>query len=403
MKKRILFVDDEPHVLEGLQGLLHRQRQRWDLVFAEGGEAGLAAMAADPCDVIVTDMRMPGLDGNSLLQMVKDHYPRTVRIALSGYSEIKTLMNSVTVAHQYLTKPCEPETLIGVVERACGLLDIFTSSEFLEIVSTMDKLPVAPQLYNALTKALNDPDVTIRSLSDIVARDAAVTAKILQIVNSSFFGPARSLVDIHEATTYIGANLLRNLVLSIEIAHSFSPEQWPAGFSLDALQNHTVLTANLTERIAPDSIDRGEAYTTALLHDVGKLILASEFPRVYTRMIAESQRQNIAVHEFEYSANAQSHAEIGAYLLGLWGLPLPIIEAVANHHRPWRLVDEGFNLTAAVYISDHLAQELLDDSPNAANHATELEEQYLDAIGVLDKLSSWQELTEELLEPELVS
>ncbi|MFH1844381.1 MAG: HDOD domain-containing protein [bacterium] len=403
MKKRILFVDDEPHVLKGLQGLLHRQRQCWDLVFAEGGEAGLAAMAAEPCDVIVTDMRMPGLDGNSLLQLVKDHYPRTVRIALSGFTEIKSLMNSVTVAHQYLAKPCEPDTLIGVIERACGLLDIFTSSEFLEIVSTMDKLPASPRLYNELTRALNNPEVTIRDLANIVAKDAAVTAKILQIVNSSFFGPARRLVDIQDATTYIGANLLRNLVLSIEIAQSFSPAEWPDGFSIDALQNHTVLTASITERIAPDGIDPREAYTTALLHDVGKLVLASEFPKVYTRMLAESRRQNIAVHEFEYSANAQSHAEIGAYLLGLWGLPLPVIVAVANHHRPWRLVDEGFNLTTAVYISDHLAQQMLVDSPDAANHATELEEEYLDAIGVLGNLPGWQQIAEGLREPEPVS
>src|ERR1700690_3600413 len=121
MMRRVLFVDDEPQILEGLRHRLHRQRKQWEMLFAESGKAALKILAHEPVDVIITDMRMPQMDGATLLTKVKELYPRVVRIVLSGHAELETALRAVPVAHQFLNKPSEPGVIEGVVERACNL------------------------------------------------------------------------------------------------------------------------------------------------------------------------------------------------------------------------------------------------------------------------------------------
>ncbi len=122
-KKTVLFVDDELNVLEGLRTRLHRQRSKWEMVFVQSGREALERLAQGDVDVLVTDMRMPEMDGVTLLKRAQEEYPRVVRIVLSGHAELEAALRAIHVAHQFLSKPCEAGVIENVVERAVLLAD----------------------------------------------------------------------------------------------------------------------------------------------------------------------------------------------------------------------------------------------------------------------------------------
>ena len=105
-KTRILFVDDEPLVLQGLQRMLRPMRNEWEMAFVESGRRALEEMATLPFQVVVSDMRMPGMNGAQFLSHVQELYPRTVRLILSGHADKDLIMKCVGTAHQFLAKPC---------------------------------------------------------------------------------------------------------------------------------------------------------------------------------------------------------------------------------------------------------------------------------------------------------
>ena len=215
--RRVLFVDDELSMLEGLRRMMHAQRHEWEMAFAAGGEAALALMEASPFDVIVSDMGMPGMDGARLLAQVRDRHPQVVRIVLSGEMELSTALRVVPVAHQFLAKPCDAGTLRVAVERACHLRGLLTDDSIRSTVGALRDLPSPPRTYDLLTKALTDPDTSLQALARIVEQDVGTSAKILQLVNSAFFGLANSITNIEHAVIYLGINTLRCLVVSLEV------------------------------------------------------------------------------------------------------------------------------------------------------------------------------------------
>lgn len=191
MKRRILFVDDEPNVLQGLQRMLRPMRSEWEMEFAGGGEEALQKMEQAPFDVIVSDMRMPGMNGAQLLKEVARRYPDTVRIVLSGHSDREYILQLVTTTHQYLAKPCDAQTIKDTVNRACALRDLLTSKELSALVSQVKSLPSLPSLYTRIIEILQSDDPSLQKIGQIVSEDIAMSAKVLQLVNSSFFGIAR--------------------------------------------------------------------------------------------------------------------------------------------------------------------------------------------------------------------
>ncbi|MBC8317540.1 MAG: response regulator [Desulfobulbaceae bacterium] len=120
-KKRILFVDDEPNILVGLRRMLRSLRKEIDMEFAESGKEALQVMSKASFDVVVSDMRMPGMDGAELLTEVRRLYPDTIRIILSGYAAAEAIMRTETIVHQFLHKPCEPQNIKDTLLRSCQL------------------------------------------------------------------------------------------------------------------------------------------------------------------------------------------------------------------------------------------------------------------------------------------
>jgi putative nucleotidyltransferase with HDIG domain len=393
--KRILFVDDESHVFDELQLTLDSQSQDWEVVYSPDGETALTLLGATPFDVVISDAYMPKMDGAHLLKSVRDRFPSVVRIVLANRKELDAALRAVPVAHQFLVKPCDPETLRVAVKRATSLSEVLNNKLLANIVGSVQDVPVLPRIYLDLRHALADPDVPLKSIVRIVEQDVGISAKILQLVNSAFFGLPREITSLQTAVSYIGMQLLQNLVLSAEVFHVFDITKPVRGFSFEEVHMHSQLVAKIAGRIPAPAAIHGAAIIAALLHDVGKLVLAMRSPDHLARALREAREDRVPVYAAEEALIGISHAEVGAYLLSLWGLPSPVVEAVAHHHRPERLPVDSLDAVAIVHIANALANE----HPVAPPIGGPLPYQfisgdYADDLGIAQRIAEWQEFAE---------
>jgi putative nucleotidyltransferase with HDIG domain len=390
---RILFVDDEESILYGLRNLLRKHRRVWDTVYALGGQAALEELARAPVDVIVTDMRMPGMDGAALLHKVMHDYPSVARIVLSGHADKAAFLRVRPVAHQFLSKPCDGEVLRIVLERTCALREILDDEALRRIVGPLDQLPSRPSTYLELTQAVAREGVGCDEIARIVELDPAMAAKTLQLVNSAYFGLGRSISSIQEALLYLGVELLQGLVLSAHVFAAMEAVQ-VEGFSLDGIQNHSLLAARMAKRLVNDRRLAEEAFTAALVHDIGKIIIAMGMPERFAAVAREARESQRPFHEVERERMGVTHAEVGAYLLGMWGLPFVIVEAVAYHHCPSGICAGPRDVLAAVHIASSLAEiAMLDPDDPVADRLLDLG--FIESLGSAVDLSKWRAVARE--------
>ncbi|MCF8062597.1 MAG: HDOD domain-containing protein [Deltaproteobacteria bacterium] len=402
MKKRILFVDDEPNVLQGLGRMLRNMRHEWDMQFADSGAQALALMERKPAEVVVTDMRMPGMDGGELLHRIKDLYPQAVRIVLSGHSEKEMVMKAVQSAHQYLAKPCDADTLKITVTRAYALREILTRDALRRLVSRIGSLPSLPSLYTELLEELRSPRSSTDAAGRIISRDLGMTSKVLQLVNSAFFGLPRHIETAAQAARLLGLETVKALVLGIEVFSKFSNDCAP-GFDLQGLWSHSLAVGAAAKLLArQEKLDKEEidqAFVGGLLHDVGKLVLASHCPEEYADILETSESEDASdLSKAEHRCLGAGHAEVGAYLLGLWGLPDPVMEAAAFHHAPSFHPSRTFGPVTAVHAANALV--------NVTGEGREewpvpgLDMGFLEETNVVDRLPAWQKACKSLVQGE---
>ena len=388
---RILFVDDEPRILDALQRMLRPQRHEWEMAFAPGGEAALAMLEAQTFDVIVSDMRMPGVDGAALLEIVREKYPAMLRLILSGYTEMEASYRAVPVAHQFLLKPCDPDALRVAIRRATGLIEVLNSKMLASLVGSLRDLPSVPRVFSELRTALQDPETPIDRVVKIVEQDVAICAKVLQLVNSAFFGVTREVTDIRTAVSYLGTSILQNLVLSLEAFRSFEPKKPIPGFSLEQFHSHAQDTANIAAALVEDRKVSSVAVGAALLHDIGVLVIAERAPEHFARSLQGARAEKLPLFTVEEQLIGVSHAEVGAYLLSLWGLPSPMVEAVAHHHHPNRVPVDRMGVVPIVYVSNLLSHELESAADAKAGIVNEqIDAELVTNAGLMPKIEEWR-------------
>jgi putative nucleotidyltransferase with HDIG domain len=363
---RILFVDDEPLVLRSLKRATALSSKRWQAVFVGGGTAALDRLAEGDIDVVVSDMQMPEMDGAELLTRVQERHPDVVRIVLSGHADPRLAFRAVPVAHQFLTKPFDAHHLVRTLDRALALRALIGSADLRAVVGRDNRLPSAPRTYTALTRLLAKDDVSMRDVVAVIERDPALSARVAQLSASGFFRVPRTINTIAGYASYLGIDVIKTLVLTVELANTFGMGSVvPAGFSMDELERHSLLVGNLARRMVTDREDMEHAFIAGLLHEVGRLVLASRRPQDYARAVLNGGSEGQRLHQAERELFGSTHAEVGAYLLGLWGLPLEIVDAVASHHDPERLAWQGkVDVPMAVHLANVLAHD--PDAPLAA-------------------------------------
>ena len=391
-KTRILFVDDEAMILEMLEVTLEAMAPEWEMSFVDSGEKALALMEKKPFDLVVSDMRMPGMTGAQLLNEVMKRYPATVRLILSGYAEADLVMRCVGATHQFMAKPFELTALIATLNRIHRLKTRLRSPEIQNLLARRASLPSMPSVYFQILQALQSPDWPIERIAQIVATDPGLTTKILQLVNSAFFGFARNVSDADQAVMLLGLSTIRSLALTTQLFSAFESKQ-VAGYSVERVWSHSMRVGQLAKKIA--EIEGAEerlveqTFTAGLLHDVGKLILAENRSIKYLELMARAREQGRQLVEAEEETLRATHAEVGAYLLDLWGLPAPLVEAVALHHQPGQSAENGFTSLTAVHVANVLEQETAQELPHGAlNH---LDSAYLERLGLQDRVNLWRE------------
>ena len=399
--KTLLFVDDEPRLLQGLQRQLRPMREEWDMHFVESGNGALEFMSGRPVDIIVSDMVMPGMDGSQLLAEVAKKHPQTVRMVLSGQAEREAILRLVGPAHQFLSKPCEADELRKAVSRAFALRDLLGNERLKELTTKIDHLPTLPALQEKLSEELSQDAPSIENVGEIISRDVGMTAKILQLVNSAFFGLSEPINSPAEAVVYLGINTIRSLVLSLGIFAQYEGKFCNA-LSLDVLAQHSWITGTLAQTIARRE-RRGMAtidqcFLAGLLHDTGQLVLAFGLPEEYDQVIARAKAENRQIWQVEQETFGATHADVGAYLLALWGLPNQIVEAVALHHVPAQSAALEFSPTVAVHASDVFAHQLT--HAHTELPPPKLDLAYLARIGCGERVEYWLEQCQQAITPE---
>ena len=376
--KTILFVDDDKNVLSGLRDLLRSHRREWEMTFVDSGEEALALLNERPFDVVVSDMRMPRMDGATLLQKTKDAHPRTVRIILSGQTDLEVAMKTVSIAHQFLAKPCEASQLEQVIRRACDLSQILNDDALQSVVGGIAKLPSAPRTYVELNALLSSGNASLQDVARVVEKDVAMCAKLLQLVNSAFFGLPRRITSAFEAASYLGTLMIRNLAVSMGAFSTFERSDPEITAALEKLRHHSILAAHLARLMFKDKRRAEDAFMAGMLHEIGRLILL--------------------VYPGAAGGPPIRPALLGAYLLGLWGIPYPVVEAVAHYEDPAGLEHAEFELPDAVHIAHALAAEHLSVPGAEPPPDGELDSAYLERRGIsAAQVASWRESAKEMV------
>ena len=335
----------------------------WDMFFAEGGEAALELVNQQNFDVVITDMRMAGINGAQLLNHVLRHNPQTVRIILSGYADLSEVVSCVGLTHQFLTKPCSLDDLKSCLKKVTGIKEKLGHEKLRELTGGLTCLPGIPELYLEIAEALQSPLTSSDRIAEIASKDPALSAKLLQISNSAFFGFSRKVFSVEEAVQMLGIGVIQSLAMAVPLFTAFDRKKCP-GFHIDQVWEHSAETAAIARRIYNDHLDDShraeQAFAAGIMHDIGKLILAEKMPEQYEAILAESKAKHEELFKVERRVLNCTHAEVGAYLLALWGLPVPLVEAVACHHTPRRCCSTTLCLAGVIHIADALqhSQEL---------------------------------------------
>lgn len=421
--RKILFVDDEPNVIEDFKSKMGPIQSIWDVSFASSGEDALKVLAETPdYDVIISDIDMPNMDGAELLSIVMEEYPDIVRIVLSDHSGESVALKTIKSAHQFLLKPCDLDIMLYTIERPCKLRDLLKNDSLRRMITGIRDLPSLPSLYGLIVKEMNSPSANLKKVGYIISQDVSMSAKILQIINSAYFGLPKEIVDPQQAAIYLGIDTLKALVLSIHVFSTLKEESEFKGFSLGEMWKHSLMTGSLARDIArsilSDQKVLEEALIAGLLHDIGKLILL-KLPGKLKRIIEFSENNRVSFVEAEYAIIKTSHAELGAYLLGLWGISGNVVETVAFHHYPSKLLEDmlsalstsynnsgnrqGFNenkrpqstmeyLTGLTTLSAVHVSNALMMQKNCSSDTTifpYIDKTYLKTLNLYDRLSEW--------------
>ncbi|SCC90593.1 Uncharacterized protein SCG7086_BS_00090 [Chlamydiales bacterium SCGC AG-110-P3] len=341
-RKQILFVDDDEKLLAGLKRGMRSMRDAWDVYFASHVNEAMQFLSEGPIDIVIADIRMPEIDGVTFLKTVKSAYPHTLRVVLSGESGNEMGHKALEVANQCLAKPCSVEDLKGIIQEMLTTQNRLGNGILKDAMTQLDTLPSIPQQYWDLKDAIEDPNSSMEGISDVIAKDIAMSAKILQLANSAFFGfSVERITSLSRAITMLGLDLVSQLTM---VAHVFAAfdKKTCVRFSIEDLWNHSMRVSYLARKICiEEKVPRNvmeAALLGGLLSEIGKLVFAACVAENYNIFLEDlGKYKNLPIEEElrrEQNVFGTTHPEVGAYMVGVWGLPHEIVDAVASHHTP---------------------------------------------------------------------
>jgi HD-like signal output (HDOD) protein len=361
-KPRVLFVDDEPRILDGLRRSLRGKRGDWEMSFVTSGSEALQALRDAPHDVVVSDMRMPGMDGAELLTHVSRQHPEVARVVLSGHTEPEAAIKVAVAGHRFLTKPSDADGVVAVIEQLLVTTSGTHPAEVRRIAGGVRALPTLPVHAERFQALLQAPEIDLSSAIHAASHDVGLTAKLLQLSNSAFFGARSRTASVDGVVNALGVPTLQALVGAGRLLWSSAEWGPEAERRLSIVWRHAAATAWVVESIASPA-NRANAQAAALLQDVGRFVcLAGEQDGV-----CSPARDSAATH-----SDGIPYRDVGVELLHLWGLPSPVVAAVAERDVAHRPVPSGLGVSGAVRAAHLLVQETDSRDPSVGSRPDEL-------------------------------
>ncbi len=387
-EKRILIADADSKAWEVFRMALG---DSWAVVGAASGTAALAEAQKQPFDVVVANYAVPELDGAELLNRLRVANPKTIRFIAAAEAQKDQVVCHVLGGHQFLAVPFDRNTIKGSIERSMTV-DYGMSNSMRELVGRIRTFPTIPSLYLEIVNALKDPNASTEDIGAIIAKDMAMTTKLVQVLNSAYFGLPRTITDPTEAVGILGFETVKSLTMTVKLLSQYDKVK-PVYFSIDQIWRHSTSVARTARVMAlletGDTDCSATAYTAGLMHDLGKVILAANFDEQYQGAHTVARRQQVPLWEVEKDIFGASHGEIGAYLLSLWGMSAEVVQVAALHHNPLNAGDKGFTPLTAVHVANALEYEGIadnDDLPVAVLDAT-----YLRQLKLEERVDLWRD------------
>ncbi|MBN2069933.1 MAG: HDOD domain-containing protein [Candidatus Krumholzibacteriota bacterium] len=355
MKKKILFVDDEPNVLLGLKRMMRVHRAEFDIAFAESGIEAIEKLTQDRFDAVISDLRMPGMNGNELLEKISVNDPRIIRMILSGQSDHGSVTGSIGKTHQYFSKPCNPAKLVELIGKIGKILGTLNDSGFCQYAAMTAPMRCLPRTLSILESELekNDPDIDI--VNGAISSDILASSVFLQLVNTEYFGTYSHIKDIDEAVSIIGIDVIKKIIIDTGLFVPFSGESLDL-IDFEEIQAHSNRSRDIAQRtpnsIFSDSKQKDNCVLAAFIHDIGKLLMIDYDPVKYRSLISGMNGDMSARADTERNIFGFTHQEAGDYFLKLRGFGDEITEAVASHHDP----DKDSPVSRVTYYSNIIAR-----------------------------------------------
>lgn len=393
VKATILFVDDEENILRGLKRMARPMRNEWSILLASSGSTALSIIGRQRVDVVVTDMRMPGMDGAELLHHVQDKYPETIRIVLSGFAEKEAILKTVGPSHQYLAKPCNQQTLIDAIQKSLHLREFLHGENVKKIIGSMDHVPTVPKVFQEILLEVENDYASAESLADLVSRDVSLTAHLMKLTNSAYFGlpiPARTP---KQAITFLGFENVKAVVLLGGVFDQFKGDSHLLGM-LETLSERSMQLGLLSKSIAKSMgltpEEQELAFCAGLVGHLGTLLLVSNWPGKFNEAVELINIDDKPLNRAEQDTFGATHGMLGAYLLGLWGFNDSIVEAVAFHHCPSDCNNSSLSVLTAMHMAQHILRTKRCSELEGSNSDHSLDLDYVTKTGINPDPNYWE-------------
>jgi len=272
--KRVLIVERQPALLRQIQPWLDPSGP-WTLDWAANASEAFQAMEDQAYQVVVLDLTLAG--GMELLKELRDRWPRAARVVVAGQTDLKYVIGILAAAHQFLPQPCDPLLLSQTIGQALRLLDLMEDPDLEGAIDNLDMMPTLPKAYWRLLEALNNPDLSMNDIASLVALDPTLSAKALQMVNSSYFGLEQSIRSVRQAVGYLGPEAVAGMGLSASILRALKGEL--KELRPLALSAQPGAGPNLVLESIQDPTWAEQAFTTSLVHDIGLILFSIRMPR----------------------------------------------------------------------------------------------------------------------------
>jgi len=355
---KIMLIDTEHVSLLKTKGELAESDPFLKITPLTNARDALDLLGREPHDVVITELLLPGIDGLALLERVRRLYPTVIRILVNNSSDQNVMLAAMNVAHQILKKPLDGPLLWSLISQTAAVLPLIRDDKMRAVVGNVSQLPPAPRVYSELSQLLENPNCGIDDVVKLIGRDPAIATRLLRLANSAFFSHREHSLDLRPSVVRLGFNTIRNLMLTVELFHQSSPFGKALGHELELVQQNALVLAKTSEQLARSTTLTGDAFVTGLLADIGQIVLLMTQGYAWRDCRATARLYKRPLQEVEETAFGVSHAEVGGYLLGMWGLPYSVVEAVTNHHHPERILAPIYSLSAITAISTAITDGL---------------------------------------------